>query len=402
MSAISKTVQRFIERGVKVRAPATVDVGEEVRPDRVAPGAEIFPGCRLYGALTSVGPGCVLGAEAPLTLQDAQLGPNVKLKGGFVDGAVFLDGASLGSAAHVRPGSLLEEHANGAHAVGFKQTILFPYVTTGSLINFCDVLMAGGTGPRNHSEVGSSYVHFNFTPRGDKAAPSMMGDVPRGVWVDQPPIFLGGQGGTVGPTRIEYGCVVPAGVVCRRDALEPGRLVFEGSQAPGPSMPYTAQVTRGVLRTWRNNVLFIANLRALQAWYQHVRALSCGESVYDRNAHAGALELLARAVSERIKRLDGMVTGLDDSIAHLRGEGVSERERAECRAHKAWPHARERLAECPAVDGDGFDRWMTLWQAGAVRGQHLETLASLSPKARDTGRHWLQSVVEQVAARVSI
>ena len=37
----------------------------------------------------------------------------------------------MGSAAHIRPGTLLEEEAGGAHAVGLKQTIFLPFVTAG-------------------------------------------------------------------------------------------------------------------------------------------------------------------------------------------------------------------------------------------------------------------------------
>jgi len=83
--------------------------------------------------------------------------------------------------AEVREGCLLEEEANGAHTVGLKQTILFPFVTLGSIVNFCDILMAGGTDRRNHSEVGSSYIHFNYTPNQDKATASLIGDVAYGV-----------------------------------------------------------------------------------------------------------------------------------------------------------------------------------------------------------------------------
>ena len=110
----------------------------------------------------------------------------------------------MGSGAHVRTGTLLEEQAGAAHTVGFKQTIFLPFVTAGSLINFCDCLMAGGTSRKNHSEIGSSYIHFNFTPRQDKATASLIGDVPRGVMLDQAPIFLGGQGGLVGPVLLDF------------------------------------------------------------------------------------------------------------------------------------------------------------------------------------------------------
>lgn len=54
--------------------------------------------------------------------------------------------------------------------------------------------MAGGTSRKDHSEVGSSYIHFNFTPDGDKTTPSLIGDVPRGEMLNQTPIFLGRQG----------------------------------------------------------------------------------------------------------------------------------------------------------------------------------------------------------------
>ena len=102
----------------------------------------------------------------------------------------------MGSGAHVRAGCILEEQASGAHTVGLKHTILFPFVTLGSLVNFCDCLMSGGTDRKNHSEVGSSYIHFNYTPQpGQGHPPPLVGDVPHGVMLNQAPIFLGGAGG---------------------------------------------------------------------------------------------------------------------------------------------------------------------------------------------------------------
>ena len=133
----------------------------------------------------------------------------------------------------MREGTILEEEASIAHTVGLKQTILFPFVTLGSLINFCDCLMAGGTDRKNHSEVGSSYIHFNFTPNQDKATPSLIGDVPRGVMLNQRPIFLGGQGGMVGPVRLDYGITVAAGTILRKDELRPNRLIIGGAGQGG-------------------------------------------------------------------------------------------------------------------------------------------------------------------------
>ncbi|MDD2672294.1 MAG: UDP-N-acetylglucosamine pyrophosphorylase, partial [Syntrophales bacterium] len=219
-----KTVQ-LINKGVDIPNPSTIDIGSEVKIDRISgKDVRIYPGCRIYGEKTVISAGCRIGYEAPATIDNCQLGPKVELKGGYFNKSVFLEQANMGSGAQVREGCILEEEANGAHCVGIKQTILFPFVTLGSLINFCDCLMAGGTSRKDHSEVGSSYIHFNFTPDGDKTTASLFGDVPRGVMLNQPAIFLGGQCGAVGPCRLGYGNVVAASSVLRNDYTGDNRL----------------------------------------------------------------------------------------------------------------------------------------------------------------------------------
>lgn len=146
-----ETVARLLEKGVVIPNPLTVDIGPEVDPERVSgAGVVIHPGCRIRGAATVVSAGVKLGAEGPVTLDDCLLGPDVDLKGGSFSRSVLLAGANMGPGAQVREGCLLEEEANGAHCVGLKQTILLPFVTLGSLVNFCDCLMAGGTSRRDH------------------------------------------------------------------------------------------------------------------------------------------------------------------------------------------------------------------------------------------------------------
>lgn len=214
--ALRDKIKRLMEKGVNFPNPLAIDIGDEVDIDRISGnGVKIYPGCRIHGDKTVISAGALIGREGPATIENCQLGPRVELKGGYFNQSVFLEQSNLGLGAQVREGCILEEEASGAHCVGLKQTILFPFVTLGSLINFCDCLMAGGTSRKNHSEVGSSYIHFNFTPDGDKTTASLLGDVPRGVMLNQPPIFLGGQGGIVGPLRLGFGNVVAAGCVLR-------------------------------------------------------------------------------------------------------------------------------------------------------------------------------------------
>lgn len=390
----SARVNDLLVRGVRILNPASVEVDESIVPERIAADVVIHAGTRLRGASTSVGPGCVLGAEAPLTLEDSQLGAKVELKGGFVSGAVFLDGANMGSGAHVRAGTLLEEEANGAHTVGLKQTILLPFVTLGSLINFCDILMAGGTSRKNHSEVGSSFIHFNYTPHQDKATPSLLGDVPHGVFLDKAPIFLGGQGGLVGPLRLGFGCVTPAGSVLRRDAPNDGHLVrFPGSTAG--TRPYKADTYRGAQRVWTNNLMYLGNLYALREWYRHVRVMFVA-GVYHRFCWDGAIRLLDGAVKERIKRMDEWVAKLQHSANCLRAENDGAA-RAECEAQQrlvqGWPSARERVmkAEIGAEARDGFLHELQKFREGR---DYLTVLPALPASVRAAGTAWLQGIVD--------
>jgi UDP-N-acetylglucosamine/UDP-N-acetylgalactosamine diphosphorylase len=296
-------VIQLINKGVDIPNPFTIDLGEEVSIDRISgKGVRIYPGCRIYGEHTVISTGSQIGYEGPVTIDNCQLGPKVELKGGYFNKSVFLEKANMGLGAHVREGCILEEEANGAHCVGIKQTILFPFVTLGSLINFCDCLMAGGRSRKDHSEVGSSYIHFNYTPDGDKTTASLIGDVPRGVMLNQPAIFLGGQGGIVGPLRMGYGNVVAANSVLRNDFLEDKKLIV-GKTYSAKTINFKPKAYANLRRIVGNNVIYIANLMALEEWYIHVRRPFLESQEFGQFILSGLLDKLSLAKKERIKRL---------------------------------------------------------------------------------------------------
>lgn len=296
-------VIQLMNKGVDIPNPLTLDLGDEVDINQISgKGVRIYPGCRIYGKQTVISAGSQIGYEGPVTIDNCQLGPKVELKGGYFNKSVFLEKANMGSGAQVREGCILEEEANGAHCVGIKQTILFPFVTLGSLINFCDCLMAGGTSRKDHSEVGSSYIHFNFTPDGDKTTASLIGDVPRGVMLNQPAIFLGGQGGMVGPLRMGYGNIVAANSVLRNDVLADNRLIV-GKTHPGKTIHYRPRAYPNIRRIVENNIIYIANLMALEEWYIHVRRPFLDSQEFGQLIFSGLLDKLDLAKKERIKRL---------------------------------------------------------------------------------------------------
>jgi UDP-N-acetylglucosamine/UDP-N-acetylgalactosamine diphosphorylase len=398
----SKILYALIERGVVVLSPASVEIEDSVVPERIAPGVVIHAGCRIRGSETSMGPGCIVGAEAAATVENCQLGREVFLGGGYFSGATFLDRSRMGSGAHVRAGTLLEEEASGAHTVGLKQTIFLPFVRAGSLINFCDCLMAGGTSRSNHSEIGSSYIHFNYTPRQDKATASLIGDVPRGVLLNQPPIFLGGQGGLVGPSRIAYGTLIAAGTICRQDMLIENQIY-----APPPGVLQEAQknlpgLYRGVDRIVSNNLLYIGNLHALKCWYRYARRRFMSGDAYTASCWSGAVDRIESAIRERVRRLGELAQKMPHSLELSLSEGVSERRfrLGQEKLLRQWPEMERALAVSPSEDVGAAERdiFLAHWNALDPGKPYLEAVAKLNAKSRTAASAWLQAIVDSAAA----
>jgi len=378
--------------------PESVELGADVDPERISgDNVIIHAGCKIFGADTFIGAGAEIGLEAPATIDSCQVGPNVKLSGGFFSQAVFLEGAACGAGAHVRSGTILEEGASIAHSVGLKQTILFPYVTLGSLINFCDCLMAGGTDSKHHSEVGSSYIHFNFTPQQDKATASLIGEVPGGVMLDKRPIFLGGQGGLVGPCRLAYGITIAAGTINRKDELRPDRLIFGGSEKGG-NIAYKPGVYRNVKRIFLNNLIYIGNLLALGKWYREVRAQFISDA-FPQVLYDGLTDRLDQAISERIKRLHAFFEKLAGSSENEASTSVRQKTALFERRDAVTDMLKEKrqLSDTDAVEAKAARERLLEAVKSGIRSSgpdYLSVIKNLPPDCRAQGTRWLQTTVD--------
>ena len=397
-------VTQLIAKGVRIACPQSIEIGAEVDVDRISgDGVTIHAGSKIFGDATVILKGAVIGFEAPVTVKNCQIGPEVELKGGFFEDAVFLANAKAGLGSHVREASIFEERAGIAHTVGTKHTILFPFVTLGSLINFCDCLMAGGTSRKNHSEVGSSYIHFNFTPNQDKVTASLIGDVPKGVMLNQPPIFLGGQGGLVGPCRLAYGTTVAAGTIVRKDELRPGRLLFGGAQKGG-NLSYKPGRYRNEKRVVINNIVYIANLIALGQWYRHVRSQFISE-YFPETLLAGLEEKLNRAISERVNRLEDLCSKIQKYL-EMETQKSNERARSSPALKQKqewvarWSRMKDLLDQSRTETGDTGDRdsFLEKVQKGIKKSglDYIAVIQGLPPSDGAIGTQWLQGIVDRV------
>lgn len=368
---IESTLNSLADKGVKIIDPRQVYISPDVDPDRIYPDSVLYPGARITGSRTLIGTGAKIGTEGPATVNDSVIGAEASIASGYVTESTLLPRAKAGGSCHFRGGTLLEEEANTAHAVGLKQTIMMYGVTMGSLINFCDALLSGGLSRKVHTEIGSGFIHFNFTPwgeSGDKATASLIGTVTEGVFLDKPPIFLGGMSGIVGPKEIGFGAMTIAGQVLRRSV--PGDTMYSG-KSPSFETPFSYQDTvpseKNIRLKRESNVEYLSQLYALKAWYTQIRlrrSRLCGNEELSL-VYAGALETIEECVKERVKRYKSFASRWD---------------------------ARPLNDACLSGDPPAFDGSVD-WKAELA---YDKWIWSLSDSEKDALHSWIVSCADQI------
>jgi carbonic anhydrase/acetyltransferase-like protein (isoleucine patch superfamily) len=231
-------LEKLSAKGVDILAPESVIVGEEVNLDNLEPGVVVGPGTRIQGAETMIGAGTEIQGAA--IIKNSLVGRNCRLAAGEYADSVLLDGCSTVGWSRVRGHSAWEEGSNSAHNCDTKTTVLGYKITLGSLINFCNVLMLGGTSPRLEvgAEVGSGTINFNFLPFGPTVGalikPStVVGSMesPFLVCEGAPTryIFIGGHTSIISPTVIGLGSVVAAKTRLNPGIYEDDKLIGGGN-----------------------------------------------------------------------------------------------------------------------------------------------------------------------------
>ena len=403
-------IQKLIDRGAYIPHPETVMIGEEVKFENLsARGMQLYLGTKIFGEKTLILEGAKIGNEESVTLENARLGKNVCIQGGYIEDSVLLDDCEVRQGFHARAGCLLEESVYCAHSVGMKMTIALPFVAFGSLINFCDCFISGGTGRQNHSEIGSGFIHFNFTPRGDKATPSLFGDVPRGVMLNQPPIFLGGLCRVVGPSRIGFGSILSAGNVYRSDYGE--NCLIEGEEARiRVNRDYDINKTGSIHNKVLKNISYIANIISLSFWYKYVRTLFNNAASIERKIIESALVTVGRNVEERLRQMDKfriLVSSSLDQIGESKGEGIDILTIDEQKEFvEKWKSIRRYLKEFGESEMGSAELRKEFCEriyqnSHNHNGKYIETVQSLSKEDCKIGTRWLVSITDEVMRSAS-
>lgn len=190
----------------------------------------------------------------------------------------------------------------------------------------------------------------------------------------------------MGPLRVGYGTVVAAGSVLREDVLEEGQLIVT-SPPRGLKRGISRQGYGDLRRVVRNNIVYLANLVALEDWYQGVRRPFFARQELGDLVYQGALEVLAAAKDERMGRLLAMA----DKAA---GSGETGRLLAKevdsvCALFAGRAEARSDDS-IPSVLASA---------AGHAETRYLDWVGTLSPETRATGVEWLQGIVDSLCGQ---
>jgi acetyltransferase-like isoleucine patch superfamily enzyme len=371
------------EKGVKVWGPERVYVSSEVSLNQIAPGATLMNAV-VSGSTTSIGSGAQIGTSGMARIHEAKIGRSVVLGAGIYENCILLQGAKARGFAEFRQGTVLEEDAETGHNVALKNTFMTVGSVAGSSINFCDVLLSGGSSRKDHSEVGSGVVHFNFDPRGDKYG-SLLGDA-TGCLLRSRRVFVGGNSGIVAPVHLQFGVVLAAGSTLRHSLPE---NTLSGGDATVIERGYDFDRYSDLTRKFIITAKLVGNLRALCAWYRQVRQLCADSDV--RVLYEAAEQEIDRHVKTRAKEVSQVISRLDTSLSKPR---ITEDDRKFDAQHRKLIANRERINSLLMQEPDASAPSILLTEYARNRRdqEHAEAVRRLSPEASEEAGRWIREI----------
>jgi len=301
---------------------------------------------------------------------------------------------TTGYGFRVRKGSLYEEDASSAQHTDTKMTIMFPWTTLGSDINFCDALLSGGTGPElgSFSEVGSGTIHFNYSIRGDKATASLFGDVLKGVFLDQERLFIGGNNSLLGPVKADFGAMTAAGARIK-GKLSKG--LNYGHSLPKGTVDYDARIFSGVSGIVNNQVNVLAELTALANWYKQVRINCVAQTPEQKFLYESGLHMVELNYHERLDQLSRYVDFLENSVRLLESMQASKKEISDQKVLLSrWPklgsvfkNLEKFETQIPKSLKEEFENLQSKGQL-----DYTGLIKNLSQSGKQRGKTWLSEI----------
>jgi hypothetical protein len=246
------------------------------------------------------------------------------------------------------------------------------------------VLLTGGSSRNDHSEVGSGSVHFNFDPRGDKFG-SLMGDA-TGCLLKSRRIFVGGNSGVVAPVHLDFGVVVAAGSMVRKDVSE---NQLSAGDTPGQIGDYDFDRYFDLSRKFYTTAKLVGNLHALRAWYQKVRLPH--SELADKPLYLAADGEFDRHIRHRVKELAKVIGKLERSLSK---PGKNSQDRLFCEQHRRLIENNEHISSLLVREeyADAPASLIAEYENLRNGRSHTDSVRSLTPKASQVAADFLHEI----------
>jgi UDP-N-acetylglucosamine/UDP-N-acetylgalactosamine diphosphorylase len=196
---------------------------------------------------------------------------------------------------------------------------------------------------------------------------------------------------------------VAAGTIVRKDELRTGRLLFGGTEKGG-NLPYKPGRYTNQKRVVVNNIVYIANLMALNQWYQHVRSLFISKD-FPEALLTGLKEKLNRAISERMTRLEALGNKIQSSAPAQKNNKNIQSSAASAQKLELYQRGSDLkglFERLKSEKGDVGHRnsLLEIVHTGIEEAglDYLSVIQGLAPSDAAIGTQWLQGIVDRVVA----
>ena len=225
--------------------------------------------------------------------------------------------------------------------------------------------------------------------------------------INQDPIFLGGQGGIVGPVRMEYGNIVAAGTIVRKDILK-RNVMLPGHSSISKTIHFRSGLYTILKRIIRLNTIYISNLIALRRWYLDIRAKFNSNNYMESALHKGAVDKIEMAIDERLKRLGDVAKKMPRSMEiHKEKAGKKALENlfySEQEFFDRWPDIEGIIRDSYDFEGNSQKKEMFLniidKGLDSEPRDYITVIKGLSKNESGIGIDWLQELVEDISRKV--
>jgi UDP-N-acetylglucosamine/UDP-N-acetylgalactosamine diphosphorylase len=224
--------------------------------------------------------------------------------------------------------------------------------------------------------------------------------------LNQPPIFLGGLCGVVGPSRVGFGSVLSAGKVYRSEYGE-GLLIL-GEDFPTGNKSYDPNRLGSIRRKVFNNIFYIANLIALWSWYKYVRTMLVTSNPLKARLIRVALDIIGSNIYERVRQMDHFRGLVGESLQKVRiladssigGEMVQE----QLEFFEMWDSTKSLIKDFHLIQGDLQlrDRFCDGIAQSLTDGptEYIMAIQSIEHSDANMGTQWLTSIVDDFMIRL--